>query len=76
VRLTPREREVALLAAAGFSNRQIAERLLLSHRTVGAHLRQVFPKLGVSSRAALRDALGARPAAPGGAAVARATGSP
>jgi DNA-binding CsgD family transcriptional regulator len=57
--LTPQEQEVAQLAASGLTNRQIAERLLLSHRTVGAHLRQVFPKLGVSSRAGLRDALAA-----------------
>ncbi|HEY4631298.1 MAG TPA: AAA family ATPase [Blastococcus sp.] len=56
-RLTPQEREVALLAASGLTNRQIADRMLLSPRTVGAHLRQVFPKLGVTSRAALRDAL-------------------
>lgn len=57
--LTPQEREIADLAAAGLSNKQIAERLYLSHRTVGAHLYQIFPKLGISSRAALRDALAA-----------------
>jgi len=56
--LTPQQREIAELAAAGLTNRQIGERLFLSPRTVGAHLYQVFPKLGVSSRAALRDALG------------------
>ncbi|WP_405587635.1 ATP-binding protein [Streptomyces sp. NBC_01190] len=55
--LTPQEREIAELAASGLSNKQIAERLYLSHRTVGAHLYQIFPKLGVGSRAALRDAL-------------------
>jgi DNA-binding CsgD family transcriptional regulator len=59
--LTPQEREIALLAAAGLTNKQIAERLLISHRTVSAHLYQVFPKLGVASRAALRDALAAVP---------------
>ena len=59
--LTPQEREVALLAAAGLSNKQIAERLGISHRTVSAHLYQVFPKLGITSRAALRDALASRP---------------
>ncbi|MFD0636184.1 LuxR C-terminal-related transcriptional regulator [Catenulispora yoronensis] len=58
--LTPQELEIALLAAAGLSNKQIGTRLLLSHRTVGAHLYRVFPKLGINSRAALRDALAAR----------------
>ena len=56
--LTPQEHEIAELAAAGLSNKQIGQRLFLSHRTVGAHLYRVFPKLGVTSRAALRDALG------------------
>ncbi len=55
--LTPRESEIARLAAAGLSNKQIAERLFLTHRTVAAHLYQVFPKLGVTSRAALHAAL-------------------
>lgn len=55
--LTPQEREIALLAASGLTNKQIGERLFLSHRTVGFHLHRVFPKLGISSRAALRDAL-------------------
>jgi DNA-binding CsgD family transcriptional regulator len=60
--LTPQEREIAQLAAAGLTNKQIAERLFLSHRTVGAHLYRLFPKLGITSRAALRDALtSARP---------------
>ena len=55
--LTPQEREIAELAASGISNRQIGQRLHLSHRTVGAHLYRIFPKLGISSRAGLRDAL-------------------
>lgn len=59
--LTAQEMEIAHLAASGMTNRQIAERLYLSHRTVGAHLYRVFPKLGVSSRAGLRDALSAHP---------------
>ena len=54
---TPQQREIAMLAAAGLTNREIGERLFLSHRTVGTHLYQVFPKLSVTSRAALRDAL-------------------
>jgi DNA-binding CsgD family transcriptional regulator len=57
--LTPQERQIAELAAAGLTNKQIAERLFLSHRTVGGHLHQVFPKLGIATRAALRDALAA-----------------
>jgi DNA-binding CsgD family transcriptional regulator len=55
--LTPQEREIAMLAAAGLSNKEIGQQLFLSHRTVGAHLYQIFPKLGITSRAALRDAL-------------------
>ncbi|MFD9007078.1 ATP-binding protein [Streptomyces sp. NPDC059582] len=55
--LTPQETEIALLAASGLTNKQIAERLYVSHRTVGAHLYQIYPKLGITSRAMLRDAL-------------------
>ena len=50
-----------MLAAAGLSNKQIGQQLFLSHRTVGAHLYQIFPKLGITSRAALRDALASLP---------------
>ncbi|WP_042394966.1 helix-turn-helix transcriptional regulator [Streptacidiphilus carbonis] len=57
--LTAQERQIAELAATGLTNKQIAERLFLSHRTVGAHLYQIYPKLGIGSRAALRDALAA-----------------
>lgn len=55
--LTPQELQIATLAARGLTNRQIAERLFLSHRTVGTYLYQVFPKLGVSSRAQLSSVL-------------------
>ena len=55
--LTAQEREIASLAAKGLSNKQIGERLFLSPRTVGSHLYRIFPKLGITSRAALRDAL-------------------
>ncbi|MCE0767903.1 LuxR C-terminal-related transcriptional regulator [Pseudonocardia kujensis] len=51
--LTPTEREVAALVAAGLSNGQIGTRLLISPGTVRTHLRSVFAKLGVGNRAAL-----------------------
>lgn len=56
-RLTPQEFAIVTLAASGLTNKQIAERLFLSARTVGGHLHRAFPKLGVTTRAALRDAL-------------------
>jgi DNA-binding CsgD family transcriptional regulator len=55
--LTAQELQVAELAAAGLSNKQIGARLYMSPRTVSAHLYRIFPKLGIGSRAALRDAL-------------------
>jgi DNA-binding CsgD family transcriptional regulator len=55
--LTAQERQIAALAATGLTNKQIGERLFLSHRTVGAHLHRAFPKLGITSRAALHEAL-------------------
>ncbi|MER5435543.1 AAA family ATPase [Streptomyces sp. NPDC002588] len=61
VTLTAQELGIAHLAASGLTNKQIGERLHLSPRTVGSHLYQLFPKLGVASRAALRDALAALP---------------
>ncbi|MDQ4133037.1 MAG: tetratricopeptide repeat protein, partial [Actinomycetota bacterium] len=48
--LTPAEHDVARLAAQGFTNREIGERLFRSPRTAGAHLTQVFAKLGIRSR--------------------------
>lgn len=58
--LSAQKLEVAHLAASGLTNKQIAERLFISHRTVGAHLYQIYEKLGITSRAMLRDALGPR----------------
>jgi ATP/maltotriose-dependent transcriptional regulator MalT len=55
--LTSREREIAMMAANGMPSRDIAERLVLSVRTVNNHLRAGYHKLGVSSRAELRSAL-------------------
>jgi len=59
--LTAQELEVANLAAAGLTNKQIGQRLHLSPRTVSTHLYRLFPKLGVTTRAALRDALSGNP---------------
>lgn len=55
--LTAREREIAALAALGLSNRDIAERLVVSLRTVENHLSRAFVKLGVTSRRELAEAL-------------------
>ncbi|MER6943114.1 AAA family ATPase [Nonomuraea sp. NPDC000554] len=52
-KLTPHELNIAQLAAEGLTNREIGQRLYLSHRTVSTHLHRIFPKLGVSSRADL-----------------------
>jgi DNA-binding CsgD family transcriptional regulator len=48
--LTPQQREIVRLAATGLRNREIADRLFLSPRTVGSHLHHAYPKLGVSGR--------------------------
>ena len=57
--LTAREREVALLAAAGRSSRDIGDRLGMSTRTVDTHLARVYRKLGIAGRSDLATALGA-----------------
>ena len=57
--LSPQELQIAQMAAEGLSNREIADRLFLSHRTVGAHLYRVYPKLGIVSRSELAQALSA-----------------
>ncbi|MER6578637.1 helix-turn-helix transcriptional regulator, partial [Nonomuraea sp. NPDC001023] len=48
--LTPRQREIVKLAAAGLTNRQIADRLTLSTRTAANHLQAAYEKLGVNDR--------------------------
>ena len=56
-RLTPRELEIARLAARGMTNPAIAADLAMSPRTVGHHLAKIFPKLEIASRANLGAAL-------------------
>ena len=55
--LTEQESRIAEFAAGGLSNKEIGLRLHLSPRTVGGHLYKIFPKLGITTRAQLRDAL-------------------
>jgi DNA-binding CsgD family transcriptional regulator len=57
--LTAHELSIAQLAATGLTNREIGQRLYLSHRTVSTHLHRIFPKLGISSRTDLASALSA-----------------
>jgi DNA-binding CsgD family transcriptional regulator len=56
-RLSAQELQIARLAAAGLSNREIGERLFLSHRTIGSHLYRIYPKLGITGRGHLRETL-------------------
>ena len=51
--LTPSEARVAVLAASGLTNRQVAERMAVSTKTIEAHLARVYTKLGIHSRAEL-----------------------
>ena len=53
--LTPQERQIAGLVGRGLTNKEVAAQLYLSPRTIDAHLRDVFGKLGISSRRELRD---------------------
>ncbi|MGW2937559.1 ATP-binding protein [Streptomyces sp. NPDC001156] len=57
--LSAQEMQVAELAAQGLSNREIGQRLFISHRTVGAHLYRIYPRLGITSRGKLAAALAA-----------------
>lgn len=63
-RLTAREQEVAALVAEGLSNRQIAEQLFISRRTVDAHVEHIFGKLGISSRVQIAASAGHHPPGP------------
>jgi DNA-binding CsgD family transcriptional regulator len=55
--LSAQEMQIAVMAAQGLSNREIGQRLFISHRTVGAHLYRIYPRLGITSRRALTAAL-------------------
>lgn len=57
--LTPQQQEIVRLAARGLSNPEIAERLVLSPRTVASHLYRAFPRLGITGRGQLRDVVDA-----------------
>ncbi|MFC7362203.1 helix-turn-helix transcriptional regulator [Nocardioides astragali] len=58
--LTAHELHIAQLAAGGLTNKEIGQRLFLSHRTVSSHLHRIFPKLGVVSRAELGNVIAQR----------------
>ncbi|MFF1604122.1 helix-turn-helix transcriptional regulator [Streptomyces mirabilis] len=57
VPLTRREREIAVLAARGLTNQQIADRLIVSVRTVEGHLYRIGNKLGITNRRELATLL-------------------
>jgi DNA-binding CsgD family transcriptional regulator len=58
--LTPQELQIGMLAADGLSNREIGQRLYVSHRTVSTHLSHIFRKLALTSRSELAEALSKR----------------
>jgi DNA-binding CsgD family transcriptional regulator len=59
--LSKREDEIARLAARGLSNREIADRLFVSVRTVEGHLHRIYAKVGVNDRSELADVVGSAP---------------
>ena len=58
------ELQIAQLAADGLTNREIGQRLFLSHRTIATHLYRVFPKLGITARSELAVVLAVDPLPP------------
>ncbi|MER5310817.1 LuxR family transcriptional regulator [Streptomyces sp. NPDC002773] len=65
-RLTPQQQRIARLVAGGATNREVADRLTLSPRTVDHHLRSVFARLGIRSRVELPGVVGRWDARPTG----------
>ncbi|MCW3012808.1 MAG: transcriptional regulator, LuxR family, partial [Solirubrobacterales bacterium] len=63
---TPAERRVAVLAAQGRTNREIAEALVVTRKTVDWHLGRAYRKLGVNDRSRLEALLAAPPGGAGG----------
>jgi DNA-binding CsgD family transcriptional regulator len=59
--LSRREREIAMLVAAGRTSREVAEELVIGVRTVESHLTRIYDKLGIHSRTELASALGLEP---------------
>ncbi|WP_447035495.1 ATP-binding protein [Streptomyces sp. DSM 118878] len=57
--MSAQEIQIAVMAAQGLSNREIGQRLFISHRTVGAHLYRIYPRLGITGRGKLAAALAA-----------------
>lgn len=57
--LTPQQQQIVRLAALGLTNREVAEKLYLSPRTVSSHLYRAFPKLGITARSQLRHVVDA-----------------
>ncbi len=64
--LSPQEAQIASMVAEGLSNREIGDRLFISHRTVGSHLYRMFPKLGITSRVDLLRMAAGRAGSGGG----------
>ena len=58
--LSAQETQIAEMVAQGLSNKEIGQRLYLSHRTVASHLYRMFPKLGITSRAQVAHAISER----------------
>ena len=58
--LTPQEFQVAMAVTGGATNKEVANSLFLSPKTVEFHLSAIYRRLGLSSRAELADALGER----------------